>query len=51
MSRKHFIALAREISYISPISARKLAALAVANAAARDNCNFDRGRFYTACGI
>jgi hypothetical protein len=51
MSRKHFIALAQEISYISPISARKLAALAVANAAARDNCNFDRSRFYTACGI
>ena len=51
MSRKHFITLAQEISYISDLGARKLAALAVANAAARDNCNFDRSRFYTACGI
>ena len=51
MSRKHFITLAKEISYISPISARKLAAMAVANAAARDNCNFDRNRFYAACGV
>jgi hypothetical protein len=51
MSRKHFITLAREISYISDETARKLAALAVANAAGQHNSNFDRARFYTACGV
>ena len=51
MSRKQFITLALEISYISDLTARKLAALAVANAAGRHNENFDRSRFYTACGV
>ena len=43
--------MAKEISYISDLTARKLAALAVANAAGRFNNNFDRFRFYTACGV
>jgi hypothetical protein len=51
MSKKHFITLAKEISFISPISARVLAAEAVANAAAQHNNNFDRVRFLTACGV
>jgi hypothetical protein len=51
MSKKHFITLAEEISYISDVTARKLAALAVANAAGQHNSNFERDRFYTACGI
>lgn len=51
MSKKHFIALAREISYITDETARKLAAMAVANAAAQSNDRFDRSRFYAACGI
>jgi hypothetical protein len=51
MSRKHFITLAAEISYISDMHARRLAALAVANAAGQHNNQFDRGRFYAACGI
>ena len=51
MSRKHFITLAQEISYISDLTARKLAALAVANAAGQHNSNFDRSRFYAACGV
>ena len=51
MSRKHFITLAQEISYISDLGARKLAALAVANAAGQHNGNFDRSRFYAACGV
>ena len=51
MSRKHFITLAEQISFISPISARKLAAEAVANAAAQHNSNFDYSRFYAACGV
>ena len=51
MSRKHFETLALEISYISDAAARKLAAMAVANASARHNSNFDRTRFYAACGV
>ena len=51
MSRKHFITLAKEISYISDLTARKFAALAVANAAGQHNNNFDRARFYAACGV
>ena len=51
MSKKHFITLAKEISYISDLTARRLAALAVANAAGQHNSNFDRNRFYTACGV
>ena len=51
MSKKHFEAMAKEISYISDSTACKLAALAVANAAGRFNNNFDRFRFYTACGV
>ena len=51
MSRRHFEALALEISYITDVQARKLAALAVANAGARSNDRFDRSRFYKACGL
>lgn len=51
MSRKHFITLALEISYITDTTARRLAALAVANAAGRHNDRFDRSRFYEACGV
>lgn len=51
MSKKHFIVLAREISYITDLTARKLAAMAVANAAAQANDRFDRSRFYAACGV
>jgi hypothetical protein len=51
MTKKHFITLAKEISFISPISARVLAAEAVANASAQHNNNFDRARFLIACGV
>jgi hypothetical protein len=51
MSRKHFQALADEISYISDALARKFAAQAVANACARSNNRFDYSRFYAACGV
>jgi hypothetical protein len=51
MSRKHFITLAKEISYITDMTARRFAANAVANAAGQHNDNFDRSRFYAACGI
>jgi hypothetical protein len=51
MSRKHFITLAKQISFISPISARKLAAEAVATAAKEHNDRFDYARFYAAFGV
>ncbi len=51
MSRKHFETLALEISYITDITARRIAAMAVANAGARHNDRFDRSRFYAACGV
>ena len=51
MSRKHFITLAQEISYITDPAARRIAALAVANAAYQHNDRFDRTRFYAACGV
>ena len=51
MTRKHFETLALEISYITDVTARKLAAMAVANASARYNSNFNRTRFLTACGV
>jgi hypothetical protein len=51
MSRKHYITLAKEISYISDITARRIAANAVANAAGYHNDRFDRSRFYAACGV
>jgi len=51
MSRKHFITLAHEISCISPMSARLLAAIAVAKAAQQHNDRFDQAKFLEACGV
>ena len=51
MSRKHFESLAKEISYISDMTARRFAANAVANASCQHNDQFNRARFYAACGI
>ncbi|MEN6367737.1 MAG: hypothetical protein ABFC88_13075 [Thermoguttaceae bacterium] len=51
MSKKHFIALAAEISAIVNPKARRAAALAVCSACARFNGRFDRGRFLRACGV
>ena len=51
MTKRHFIALAREISEIQDYAARCLAADAVARAAAQFNPNFDRARFLAACGV
>jgi hypothetical protein len=51
MSRKHFQALADEIRFISDLTARKIAAQAVASACAQCNNRFDYGRFYSACGV
>ena len=51
MSRKHFQASADEIRFISDLTARKIAARAVASACARSNNRFNYERFYTACGV
>lgn len=50
MSRKHFVALAQEISKIQDARERQVAAEAVANACAEHNDRFDRQRFLQACG-
>ena len=51
MSRKHFIALAAEIAKIVDPTARTLAAVAVADAAAGFSPSFDRARFFAACRV
>lgn len=51
MTRKHFIALAREIAKIESSHVRYAAASAVANAAIEFNPLFDRERFYDACKV
>ena len=51
MTRKHFIALANEISHIKDDTARRLAAVAVVNASVKLNREFDRDKFYEACNV
>ena len=50
MTRKHFIALAERISRLDEPS-RSHAAHAVADVCCQFNDNFDRVRFYRACGV
>lgn len=49
MTKKHFIALAREIAEIRDDTARRAAANAVAEACRTQSYKFDRERFLTAC--
>lgn len=51
MSKKHFELLARNISLISDPSARRIAAIAVAQTCLQFNSRFDPDRFLTACGV
>ena len=51
MSRKHFEALAYEISCIAVMSERLAAAIAVCKAARQFNNRFDQARFLTACEV
>lgn len=51
MSRKHFIAMAKEISNIQNVEARKQAANAFASVAITVNSDFNRTRFMEACGL
>jgi hypothetical protein len=61
MSKKHFVRLALELSAVlaqakesgcvGRIETAVNAIIAVANSCAAVNDNFDRARFYTACGM
>ena len=51
MTRKHFIAMAREISEMQDRKAARIVAEAFAQVARAVNPRFDFGRFYTACGV
>ena len=51
MQKRHFIALAAQISAIENLQSRADAARAVAIVAKGDNANFDEFRFYKACGV
>ena len=51
MTRKHFIAMAREIAEMPDRKSAKIAAEAFAQVARSVNPRFDFNRFYTACGV
>jgi len=51
MSRKHFKALAEAIAKIQDDQQRAELAESVADVCKGSNPNFDRNRFYQACGV
>ena len=51
MTRKHFIAMAKEISEMQDRKSARIVAEAFAQVASSANPRFDFGRFYTACGV
>ena len=51
MTRKHFIAMAREISEMQDRKSARIAAEAFAAVASAINPRFNFSRFYTACGV
>lgn len=51
MSRKHYIAIAEALNWISNLTERRRVAEIIADMAKADNSNFDRVRFYAACGL
>jgi hypothetical protein len=51
MTRKHFVAMAKEIAQMPNMAERLTVALAFCKVAASDNPRFDSGRFLTACGV
>jgi len=51
VSRRDFELIAKNISYITDATARRLAAIAVAGACAQLNARFDTERFFRACGV
>jgi hypothetical protein len=51
MSRKHFVAMAKEISSMPDRRAAEITARAFATVAQAANPRFDLNRFLTACGV
>ena len=51
MSRKHFVAMAKEIADMQDRKSARIAAEAFAHVAAAVNPRFDFNRFYSACGV
>ena len=51
MTRKHFVAMAREIKEISNMEARLQAAIAFCKVARATNNKFDQAKFLTACEV
>jgi hypothetical protein len=51
MSRKHFVAMAREISAMPILSERLAAAIAFCKVARASNPRFDQARFLDACKV
>jgi len=51
MTRKHFIAMAQEISQMPDRKSARIAAEAFAAVARTVNSRFDTERFLTACGV
>ena len=51
MTRKHFIAMAREIAQMSDRKSARIAAEAFAQVARSVNSRFNTERFLTACGV
>ena len=51
MTRKHFVAMAQEISQMPDRESARIAAEAFAAVARKVNSRFDTNRFLTACGV
>lgn len=51
MSKKHFIALAKEIAKETDEAKRRFACEVIVKVASADNANFDPKRFRNACGL
>jgi hypothetical protein len=51
MTKKHFIAMAREIAQMSDRKSARIAAEAFAQVARSVNSRFNTERFLTACGV
>ena len=51
MSRKHFVAMAKQIKEMQDRQSARIAAEAFASVASAVNPRFDFNRFYTACGV
>ena len=51
MTRKHFVAMAKEIAQMADRKSARIAAEAFAQVARTTNSRFDTQRFLTACGV